>query len=46
MTNFTASTLTMTVPTNAAATTTQDVIWSFDSVGGTVTRQDTSGTVT
>jgi hypothetical protein len=46
VTNFTTSTLTMTVPTNATATTTQDVIWTYDSVAGTVTRQDNSGTRT
>ena len=46
VTNFTASTLTLTVPTDAAATTTQDVTWDYNSVTGTVTRQDTSGTTT
>ncbi|MBI5770227.1 MAG: hypothetical protein HZA93_20795 [Verrucomicrobia bacterium] len=46
VTNFTASTLTMTVPTNAAATTTEDIIWTYDSVAGTVTRQDSANTVT
>ena len=43
--NFTAETLTLTVPTNPAATATQDVTWDFDSVSATVTRQDNSGTV-
>ena len=44
--NFTASTLTLTVPTNPAATTTQDVTWDYDPVNATVTRETTSGTVT
>jgi hypothetical protein len=43
VTNFTATTLTLTVPTNPAATATQDVLWSFDSAAGTVTRQDSGG---
>jgi type II secretory pathway component PulJ len=46
VTNFTSNSLTLTVPTNAAATTTQDVTWDFNSVNGTVTRQDTSSTKT
>jgi type II secretory pathway component PulJ len=46
VTNFTTTSLTLTVPTDLAATTTQDVIWDFDSAGGTVTRQDNSGTAT
>jgi type II secretory pathway pseudopilin PulG len=44
VTNFTASTLTLTVPTNPAATATQDVIWSYDSAAGTITRADGGGT--
>ena len=40
VTNFTASSVTLTVPTNTAGTTTQDVLWNFDSTSGTVTRQD------
>jgi type II secretory pathway pseudopilin PulG len=46
VTNFTTNTLTLTVPTNTAATTTQDVTWDYNSVTGTVTRQSTSGTAT
>lgn len=46
VTNFTASSITLTVPTNTAATTTQDVIWDFSSVTGTVTRQDATTTAT
>ena len=46
VTNFTASQLMLTVPTNLAGTTTQDVTWSYDSVSATVTRQDNSGTKT
>lgn len=44
VTDFTVSHLTLVVPTNPAATATQDVIWSYDSVEGTVTRQSASGT--
>lgn len=44
VTNFTSTTLNLTVPTNTAATATQDVNWSFESGSGTVTRQDASGT--
>jgi prepilin-type N-terminal cleavage/methylation domain-containing protein len=39
VTNFTATTLTLTVPTNVTASTTQDVVWEFDSVDRKVTRQ-------
>ena len=46
VTNFTATSLSLTVPTNVAATATEDVIWSFDSSTSTVTRQKTSGTAT
>ena len=44
--NFTSDSLTLSVPTNAAATANQSVIWTYDSVGGTVTRQDNIGTTT
>ena len=44
--DFTSSTLTLTVPTNTAATATQTVVWNFDSLDGTVTRLDNSGTKT
>jgi hypothetical protein len=46
VTNFTATTLTLMVPTNAAATATQDVTWEYDPVSATVTRQDDLGTAT
>lgn len=46
VTNFTASTVTLTVPTNPAVTATQDVIWTYNSVDGTVTRVDNSGSKT
>jgi type II secretory pathway pseudopilin PulG len=46
VTNFTEATLTLTVPTNVTGTTTQDVTWEYDSVAGTVTREDSSGTTT
>lgn len=39
VTNFTTSELALTVPTNTAGTTTQDVIWDFNSETGVVTRQ-------
>src|SRR3954463_5118865 len=44
--NFTTSSLTLTVPTNAAATTTEDVTWEYDSAAGTVARIATSGQTT
>jgi type II secretory pathway component PulJ len=44
--NFTESNLTLILPTSPAATAMQDVTWDFDSVDGTVTRQDDSGTST
>jgi type II secretory pathway pseudopilin PulG len=44
--NSTSSALTLTVPTNSAATTTQDVSWDYNSASGTVTRQTTTGTTT
>jgi type II secretory pathway pseudopilin PulG len=42
--DFTSSRLTLTVPTNAAATATQDIVWDYNSIDGTVTRQDSTGT--
>lgn len=44
VTNFTASSLTISVPTTPAATTTQDVVWSYDSAAATFTRQDPATT--
>ena len=46
VTNFTITDLALVVPTNPAATAVEDVFWDFDSVAGTVTRQDSSSTVT
>ena len=46
VTNFTVNTLTLTVPSNAAASATQDVTWDYNSVTGTVTRQTTASTAT
>ena len=46
VTNFTATTLTLTVPLNPAVTATQDVIWDYDATSGTVTRADNTGTKT
>ena len=46
VTNFTSTDLYLIVPTNTAGTTTQSVIWSFNSVNSAVTRQDGSGTKT
>lgn len=40
VTNFTATSLTLTVPANIAGTTTKNVIWHYDSADRTVTRQD------
>jgi hypothetical protein len=44
--NFTSTSLTLTVPTNAAATTTQDVSWDYDATSGIVTRTSTAGSTT
>ena len=46
VTNFTTTTLSLTIPTNTAGTATQDVVWEFDSVGSTVTRHDATRTAT
>ncbi len=46
VTNFTATALSLTVPTNVAGTATEDVIWSYDSTSSTVIRQNSSGTAT
>lgn len=43
VTNFTASSLTLSVPTSATGTATQDVVWEFNSTTGVVTREDNSG---
>jgi len=44
--DFGATSLTLTVPTNTAATASQTVIWSYDSVARALSRQDNSGTKT
>jgi type II secretory pathway pseudopilin PulG len=44
VTNFTATSLSLVVPTNTLATATEDVTWEFDTVSDTVTREDTAGT--
>ncbi len=46
VTNFSATSLTLTVPTNPAVTAVQDVIWTYDSYSRTVTREDSSSTTT
>ena len=46
VTNFTATTVTLSLPTDTSGATTQDVTWDYDSVAATVTRQDDSGTHT
>lgn len=46
VTDFTVSSLTLSVPTNTAGTATEDVIWDYDSVAGTVTRQSGAQTTT
>lgn len=45
VTDFTASEVSLVLPLNTSGGS-QDVVWSYDSVTGTVTRQTTSGTVT
>jgi type II secretory pathway pseudopilin PulG len=44
--DFTTTSLTLTVPTNPAATATQTVIWSYDGVSRVLTRVDSAGTKT
>jgi type II secretory pathway pseudopilin PulG len=44
--NFTPSSLTLTVPTNAAGTATQDVTWDYDAVSGVVIRTSPGATAT
>ena len=46
VTNFTDTTLALTVPTNPAATATEDVFWAFDDIDGIVTREDDGELVT
>jgi type II secretory pathway component PulJ len=46
VTNFTTTSLSLTVPTNVGATTTQDVVWEYDSANNIVTRQDSTRTST
>jgi type II secretory pathway component PulJ len=46
VTNFTGTSLTITVPTNADATTTQDVTWDYNSVTRVLTRQAGATTAT
>lgn len=46
VTDFTTTSLALTVPTSPTGTATQDVVWSFDNVDGTVTRHDASRTTT
>lgn len=44
--DFTDTALTLVLPTSPAATASEDVLWEYDSVNGTVSRQDDSGTRT
>lgn len=44
VTNFTATSLTLTVPTTPAGTAVQDVIWEYDSTAGTLSREDSTST--
>ncbi len=44
VTNFSPTLLTLTVPSNPAVTSTQDVVWSYNSVTQQVTRQDPTTT--
>lgn len=42
VTNFSATSLTLTIPANPAVTSTVDVIWTYDAVTRTLTRQQSS----
>ena len=44
--NFTTNSVDLLVPTLPDASTWQDVVWNYNSVNGTVTRQDSTGTKT
>jgi len=44
VTDFTATSLTITVPTTPDGTSTQDVIWQYDAGAGTFSRQDATTT--
>lgn len=44
VTNFTSTSLALTVPTNVNATATQDIVWDYDPATKIVTRQSSSGT--
>lgn len=46
VTNFTSTSLTLVVPTDPAATATQDVLWEYDSVSQIFTRHDPTTTKT
>jgi type II secretory pathway pseudopilin PulG len=46
VTNFNGNTLSLTIPADPSAITTEDVTWEYNSVDRTVTRDDNSGTKT
>lgn len=46
VTNFSVSTLSLTIPANPAATATEDVTWEYNNVDRTVTREDANGVKT
>lgn len=46
VTDFTTTSLTLTTPTNPAATATEDTIWEYDAANKLVTRQTPTGTLT
>jgi len=46
VTNFTATSLSLAVPANVGATTTEDVVWEYDAANGLVTRQSSTSTAT
>jgi len=46
VTNFTTTSLALTVPTNAAASATEDVVWTYNSATGIVTRAASGTTQT
>jgi type II secretory pathway pseudopilin PulG len=46
VTNFTATSVSLTLPTNLAGTTTEDVVWDYDPAAKTVTRQNSTSVTT
>lgn len=44
VTNFSSTSLTLTIPANPAVSSTTDVVWSYDSITRKLTRQDSTAT--